>query len=418
MRRRLAELLRSGAIDLVAATGIAGGAGYLLTLLAGVELGPARYVTFGVLWSSLFFAVGTLNGLQQEIARATRSTPQASASKVVRDVALGVASVVFVGTVLTSPLWVPLIFASGDQWLALPLALGLAGHTLVTSLIGMLHGLHQTRLIALAIVLDALLRFVLVIVVLRSTEDLGPISWALVLPYAVMPLLIWLLARRRLAHAFVDVARSGLLRHAGSTVLAAAASGAMISGISIFVAAAAGGVSPAHVGAIIFAINITRAPLIIVVGALQNLIVVRLRDRRDWRRLLLQLIAIVATAALAVTALVGLVGEGLIGFLLDGERLDPGLLALIVGSGGLVALMSVTGAAIIARGRHTANTAGWLVAALSTIVTLFAVPDFGAALPAALLCGPIAGLLVHGMTIASDRHAPQESSPLPVSPEF
>lgn len=170
------------------------------------------------------------------------------------------------------------------------------------------------------------------------------------LPYAVTPVLLWVITHKRLAHASIDVNRRTFLRNVGSTILAASASGAMISGISLLIAAAGRDVPSAHVGAILFAVNITRAPLIIVVAALQNYVVVRLRDRRDWLRVLLRLVAAVAAGTITFTVLIRVVGEQLFAFLRDGEPVNPSLLAIIAGSGGLVALMCLAGAAIIARG--------------------------------------------------------------------
>jgi hypothetical protein len=407
MRQRLEALWASGATDLVVATGVAGGAGYLLTLLAGIELGPSKYVLFGVLWSSLFFTVGTLNGLQQEIARATRpSTTEAGRQgHVVRDVVAGVATVVAIAVLATGPAWVPAVFGTSDWWLAFPIAIGLAGHAITTSLVGMLHGLRQSRLIAGAVILDGLLRLGLVLAVLSSSHALAPISWALVLPYFVMPFLIWIAAGRRLRRSTVDSDRPGLIRHIASTLVAAAASGAMVSGISLLVAAAGRSEPAAHVGATIFAINITRAPLIIVVVALQNLIVVRLRDHRDWRRILAVILGAVAMATVALSGAAGVVGPTAIAFLLHGEGLYPFELVVIVGSGGLVAMMSVTGAAVLARGRHSLYTLGWILAAGTTVITLLAIPGFDRALTISLLAGPAVGLVIHALAIAFDRYS-------------
>jgi len=417
MRRRSSGVVRSGALDLIFATGVAGGAGYALTLFAGVELGPEGYVGFGVFWSSLFFAVSTLNGLQQETARATHPDPRGRGAAVVRDVTAGLASFVFVVTLVSSPLWFPFIFDSSPWWIAVALAFGLAGHTIVTAEIGMLHGIRQTRLIALATGFDALLRLAVVFFALTATHDLGPISLAVVLPYVVLPVLIWVVARGRLQAVTVDTDRWTLTRNVGSTLLAAGASGAMISGISLLIAAAGRAEPAGHLGAIIFAINITRAPLILVVGALQNFIVVRLRDRLDWRGVLVRLVLMVGAAGAVLAAVAAPVGPTVIAHLLNGHKLDPTLSAVIVGSGGLVALMSVTGAAIIARGRHSGNAAGWMVAAASTVVLLFVVPNFDAALPLALILGPSAGLVVHAVAILLDRQLPAGVSPLPVVPE-
>jgi hypothetical protein len=422
MQERIAPLFRSGVIELVIATGVAGAAGYALTLLAGIELGPASYVSFGVLWSSIFFAVGTLNGLQQEVARATRSASTGFRSAVVRDVTLGIAALVFFSVLSTSALWVPRVFALGAWWLALPIALGLAGHTITTSLVGMLHGLRQTRLIALAVVVDAILRLCTVLVAIDLTHDLGPVSWALICPYLLMPFVIWARGAKRFKSATIDVNRLELVRHSVATLIAAAASGVLISGISLFIAAAGSTTAATRVGAVIFAVNVTRAPLIIVVGALQNLIVVRLRDRTLWLPLFLQLSLIVALATVVLTVLAGLVGKAAIALLLRGAMIEPALMCVIVASGGLVALMTVSGAAIIARGRHTANTAGWIVAAFTTVVAFFVLPTFDLALPAGLIAGPVAGLLVHASAIAVAISRRGQStatvSPEPRDPEF
>lgn len=395
MRRHLSALLTSGAVELVAATGISGGAGYLLTLLVGIEIGPAEYVSFGVLWSSLFFTVGTLNGLQQEIARASRPTESGSGNHVVRDVVMAITALVVVAVLSTSALWIRPVFQTDDWWLAIPLALGLAGHTVTTSLVGILHGLHRTRLVAAAVVLDGLLRFALVLVVIQVTHSLELISLALIAPYLLMPAFLWVKARQRLRASTVDVSRRVLTRQAASTLLAAAATGALVSGISLLIAAAGRDVSASHVGAMIFSINITRAPLIIVVGALQNFIVVRLRDRADWRRVLLLVSALVAAVALILTGAAAAVGPTVLGLLLHGETVTAPLVAAIVGSGGLVALMTVTGAAVLARSRHSMYTLGWLLAAFVTAVILFAIPDFDVAITVALLSGPVVGLAVH-----------------------
>jgi len=418
MGQKLTRLFPSGAVDLMIATAVAGGAGYLLTFVAGIELGPARYVAFGVLWSSLFFAVGALNGVQQEVARATRRAPTAGGTHVVRDVTLGLAAVAFLVAVGTSPLWVHLIFTSASLWLALPLALGLVGHTITTSLIGMLHGLHLVRMVAGIVIVDAALRLGLSVIALNLSRDITIVSWALVLPYLVTPVLVWAIARRKISYATIDVNRRTLLRNVGSTIVAAVASGALISGVSLLVAVAGRDTPPAAVGAVIFAINITRAPLIIVVAAMQNYVVVRLRDRADWLRILLRLAAGVAFGTLVFSVLIGIVGEGLFAYLLDGESVDPFLLALIAGSGGLVALMSLSGAAIIARGGHSMNTVGWLAAAATTATTLLIIPSFESAVSVGLVAGPLVGLLAHGAAIAIDYEPKVKSSADPPVPEF
>ena len=69
----------------------------------------------------------------------------------------------------------------------------------------------------------------------------------------------------------------------------------------------------------------------------------------------------------------------------------------------LIALLVVSGLALVAADRHTASTAGWLASLLVSGSLLLAVSSVRAALLAAVLLAPVAGLVVHAVGLRSAR---------------
>ena len=104
-------------------TAVGGGAGYVLSSLAGPLLGAAAYAPFAVFWSALYLLVSGASGIQQEVSRSAHPAPEVpsedvrDAGSLARRFAL-VAALTVAGVVLvTGPLWLPA--ALGDEWDAL-----------------------------------------------------------------------------------------------------------------------------------------------------------------------------------------------------------------------------------------------------------------------------------------------------------
>ena len=114
------------------------------------------------------------------------------------------------------------------------------------------------------------------------------------------------------------------------------------------------------------------------------------------RRVIL-LFAGVAAAVILVLSLAGwLLGPPIVA-LVSGDRfaISGGIAAVIVASAGLVAAMCVTGPALIAARRHTANLVGWVVAAGLTVALLLTPLEETARIALALTLPPMIGLLLH-----------------------
>ena len=105
--------------------------------------------------------------------------------------------------------------------------------------------------------------------------------------------------------------------------------------------------------------------------------------------------------SMALGLLAVLIGRQMLTFIFGQEY---GTDALFIGgatvAAGFVGVISISGAAALARGQHSAYTAGWLLAAVVTSVTLLAPIEITTRVLLALLAGPVVGAGVHVWALA------------------
>src|SRR4029078_2112816 len=89
------------------------------------------------------------------------------------------------------------------------------------------------------------------------------------------------------------------------------------------------------------------------------------------------------------------------------------VIATFVASSALVGALCVSAPAVLSRNAHSAFTAGWVVAALTTVLCLLLPLPFLERTMLALLIGPAAGVLLHGIYLAVARNGESTS----VSPD-
>ena len=388
-----------GATVVLLATAIAGGAGYLVNASAPLALSPEGYAEFSVLWSVLYLLIALLAGVQQEVARSASPAPpdvagDASAARRLAAVwACGAAVVVLVAGV-------PLVAAAVGRSAAAAVpavAVAVAGYAVVAVLSGLLAGVERWRWLALLMVLDGLIRLVVVLVLLLAGADVSVLMWGVAAPFVLVPLLVAPGLRRVLSgRVRLDVPLGPLGWNSARAVLAAAAGGLMISGFPLLLAVTSPEASKEAIAGVNLAINLVRAPLVVVVLALQSYLVVRFRAAGAHSgpllvRLLTGLAGVTCLAALAAAVIGPLVLRQF------GPAYDlPGwfLGVLVAGSGALGALC-VTGALVLARADHGRFLGGWAVAAAVTVLALLLPLDLQQRVAAALVIGPAAGLLGH-----------------------
>lgn len=391
----------SGFVIILIATAIAGVISYVVTILVPNRVGPALYVPFAVFWSAIYLVVGALGGIQQEVTRGTHPVPAGEPPRASRARNFGlVAGVAIFALVLASaPLWLHAVFPTEGWALVWPLAIGTASFVIVAVLAGSLYGVAAWVPIASMISVDALLRLIGLSITLAFTTDVVALAWAVALPFPVTLLVLWPFIRRSIiGRSELDVGYRSLTWNVARTIVAATATGIMVSGFPLMLGLTSHSVPKALQGMFVLAITLTRAPLIVVAMSLQSYLVVQFRNHAShfWRQFL-RLIGIVVAGGAALAIAGWLLGPPIYGVISPtGPQPDRAFFAILVGSSVLVAALCISAPAVLARSQHFVYTAGWVAAAVVTIGTLLLPVDFATRTITALVAGPVIGLLVHG----------------------
>lgn len=398
-----ADSAARGLKSILIATAIAGVFGYAIQLLAPRMLADdVTYVAFTVFWSTLYFGVSTMSGIQQEVARAAQPVVDEPPSAVLRTFTLWAVLVVTAAAVVVAVLFGDTILPGSVPQLAAVLTIGLVGYLANSVLSGVLYGLRRWGPVAALVVLDVAIRALLVIVGFAAQLPTIWLALLVALPFGAAFGIVWLWVRRTVIGSFrLDVALGRLTTHVLGTVGASAASGVMITGLPMLIGVTAAGASTVTVGSLILAITLTRAPIVIPVIALQSFLITAVFRGGHVRPGRLLRILGVALGGIVILAAVGwLIGPPLISWISAGRfAIDGWMAATIVASGGLVAAMCVTGPALISARRHLGNVVGWALAAVLTAVALLLPLELETRVGVALMVPPAIGLVVHAVSL-------------------
>lgn len=392
---------RTGALTyILAATAIAGAVGYAIQLLAPVLLPDSEsYLGFSVYWSTVYVLVAALAGVQQEISRATTPGETPASGATLRSFAILIAGAAAVVAVVTALVVAPSAFPDDTIGSAFWIVVAVVGYVATAVLAGVLYGLSMWRVVAALAVADALLRAVLVGAALVAHAPHAWIAAAVSVPFGGAFLLVWFFVRRRIVGNFrLDVGARRLIVNTVSTVTAAAATGLIVTGVPVVLRTTMPDVDAGILASLVLTITITRAPLIVPIMALQSYLIVDFRsnERPLGRRLATYLAALAAVTAVGAVLAV-FFAEPLLSQFTNGRYEVPGWVAGgIVASAGAVAALCVTGPALLSRSRHDWYVAGWLLAALSTVLLLLLLPAGPyERVVVALAVAPLLGIVVH-----------------------
>lgn len=395
----------SGFAIILIATMIAGVASYAVTILVPNRIGLAEYAIFAVFWSSIYLVVGALGGIQQEVTRATLPAPPGVTHRS-RARRFGIIAGVFTAVAIagTAPLWVRSVFPTEGWSLVWPLAVGAASYVMVAVLAGSLYGVTAWVPLALMITVDAVLRLVCLSITVALTHDIVALAWAIALPFPVTLLVLWPIVRGSIVgRSQLDVGYRALSWNVARTVVAASATAVMVSGFPLLLGLTSHSEAQGLLGMFIITITLTRAPLIVVALSLQSYLVVHFRDNAGhfWRYFL-RILGFVLASGAVLAAAGWLLGPAVYQLLFPNKlQPDAPFFAILVGSSVLVAALSITAPAVLARSKHLIYSAGWVAAALVTISALLLPADFASRTVLALVLGPIVGLIVHGSYLVS-----------------
>lgn len=406
---------RSSVVLILAATAIAGIAGYVVTWRVYTEVGAAGYGVFSVFWSALFLVVGVLFGLQQESTRATAQTVTARAatsSPPARTTSLwafasAAALAIGVVVIVTSLLWAVPSLGAQNAGLAWFVALGSALNCLVAAASGVMAGAGMWRQLAAIVALDGILRVVGVVAVLSVTHDIVPLAIAVILPFPISLAIVYLTAPRALvANARVSLGLGALISNTGRTMLAASATAVLINGFPLVLSFFAGPDNHADLGSLVLAITLTRAPILVPLTALSSFLVNRFSHHPESTGRTVAVLLAAIAAVIAVLCLAAwLWGQPVMRFVFGAQfDLDSGVLVALIASSGLIGALFVSGSAVLARNLHGLYAVGWVVASLVTLAALFLPMPLPQRAALALAAGPAVGLIVHLAGMRTTQH--------------
>ena len=411
-----AESTGRGMRALTLATVFAAASGYLVMIVAARALGAAGAADFSAYWGLFFALGGVANGLMQESTRAVRAArhpsddgapvsatlPAVAAGRPVRvlgaGLVMGTGLAVLVG--LSGPFWHALGLDSHSGLAVVILAAGILGFSLQAATAGALSGTARWGTYATLLTVDAALRLLVAgLAWVLGAQGLafclatvaGTVTWALML--ACSP------GTRRALRSYPDVGAGRFWRNTGTAMLASAGTSVLVTGFPVLVTATARPGDPAPlIGAVIYAITLTRAPLLVPLTSFQSAIIVYFVERRArGPRAVVPPLAGIAAVGLAGAGAAWLIGPWLLEVFFDSEFVLPGpvLAGLTLASVGTAALM-VTGNAALAHDHHGVYNIGWWTAVVVATALLVTLPtELEVRATVALLAGPATGAAVH-----------------------
>lgn len=400
---------------LTLATIIAGISGFVVIIIAAWALGSSGTLTeeFTAYWGLFFAGTGVLTGLTQETTRAVSAASgsgSGSGSGVavasrssVRPIlfSLGAAAVTAVVLGATAPFWIGRLLSEHQGIGVGMLAVGLGSYAVQATVSGILSGCQLWKQYAALISLDTGMRMILAVVAWLLGYQLlaflfitvvGAVSWAVIVGLSR--------SARAALSSVTDVSGPVFMRQALTAMAASGSTAVLITGFPTLVKLT----NPDTTGqavtaaAVIYAVTLTRAPLLVPLQQFQSAIIVRFvqGDRSPWNALAGPL-AIVWGVGLLGSGLAWLIGPWLFEVILRQEIFAvPGsLLAALTLGATTTATLMVTGCATIAYDRHGLYLAGWVVATVIAVAILMGPWELATAAALALIVGPLVGLVVH-----------------------
>jgi hypothetical protein len=374
---------------------VSGVSGYLALILAARALTPADSAHFLVFWGVVFAMYGVLIGVTTETTRAISTTRDAgTAGTRLMPVAVGFGLVLVAVVALSGLLWAEPVF--GPHWAPL-LGATVIGTTLFSvhvAVAGVATGRGAWSGYSLLVAGETATRLVLFVVV--AALFAGVTGFALASAVASGFWIAATLASRRYRHLWtqrVDVEVSGLLRRLVASCAAAGVSALLLVGYPVLLRITTPDDVFAGAAPIVLAVSLCRAPLLVPLGAYQNVVVARVAVQ-GVRALVPPLAGIVALTLVGAAA-AWPVGPWALRVVNPDFHVDGPVFAGLVLGAGLVAVLTVTGAAAVALDHHTVYLAGWIAATVATVATLLLPGGLEQRVVTSLLLGPAVGVVVH-----------------------
>ena len=388
-----------------AATVVTGVLGWVTMVVVARASGPRDFASFAVLWALFFGIGGAFAGLQQEVTRSTAVAAREGARTRLLPVVLLLtlpSALLGVLVVATDAVRVPGSAAAG----ATAIAVGLVALGLLTFVNGVLAARGDWFDLALVLAGDAVLRTFAVLLAV-AVDSSSALPWAIAVgALAWLPLLAVRPPVREALAAFGSDPVGGLVRRSVTAMGSTACAALLVAGFPLLLSVLRGHDDlTGATGVLLATLVLVRSPLLVVIYGLRPAIMRAFLDEtgslgRAVGRWWLVLGGVGGVATLLAAAIGPDVVRAVFGDRYSTRAAD---LAALTGGSVLLALLVVSGLALVAADRHTASTAGWLASLVLSGSLLLAVPSVRTALLTAVLLAPVAGLVVHAAALRSAR---------------
>ena len=377
---------------------VSGIAGYLVLVLTARFLDSPENADFLVFWGALFGMFGALIGIVSETTRAVFAARSAPASQppgarvVPVAAAIGAAAVVVLG--LSGLWWAPHLF--GDRWTVLlpVLLVGVALFAVYSGLAGALAGRSEWDRYAGLVATESTTRVLLVALVAVSGATVDGFAAASAMAAGTWLAFVLVSSRfRRALAARADVGPGAFVGRVLSACAAAAASAVLLVGFPVLLRATTSEVEFATAAPLILAVSLSRAPLLVPLGAYQTVAVTKVITG-GVGALRVPVLVIVGATAIGVVLAYPL-GPAVLQLLNPDYDVSGGTFSWLVVAAGLVSLLTLSGAASLALDRHAWYVAGWVAATAVTVVVLLRPWPMETRTVVALLAGPVVGIPIH-----------------------
>jgi hypothetical protein len=191
----------------------------------------------------------------------------------------------------------------------------------------------------------------------------------------------------------VDGDVSGLVHRLVASCTAAGVSALLLVGYPVLLKITTSDAVFAGAAPIVLAVSLGRAPLLVPLGAYQNVVVTKVAAHGV--RALVPVVAGIVGLTLVGALAAWPVGPWALRIVNPDYHVDGPVFAGLVLGAGLVAVLTVTGAAAVALDHHVVYLAGWIAATVVTVATLLLPWGLDERVVASLLVGPAVGVLVH-----------------------
>jgi len=368
-------------------------------------LSPELNAQFLVFWSVLFWVFGSLGGIQFETVRSTRTAALAGdeamvvpATHHVRVVpaGLGVATGVVAIFFLSSLLWAPRVF--GSDWLLSVVVVALAAIVYggYTSVVGVLGGQGRWVSAAVLMVADPLVRSVAIVIAALALS--GLVGVKLAAGVATLTWVVLVLVFKGYRSILGSRGDTNVREYVGKTsqaVVATLASTALVVGFPTLLGLVEGNSIIQESAGLLFAISMTRAPLMLPLNAFQSMIVAHFVKRGGSPRVVGRIVLAVLGLGVLASIVAGIIGPPLLGLVRPEYRLGPLLVGGLTLGAAFLCLVVLTGTLALANNQHTVYMTGWVVAIVVTIGMLWIPWTLSVTVIVALIGGSSCGVIVH-----------------------